>query len=214
MPSGFQCLEVDLKHPLSINDWKHWYNIVKEMNGLGYAQILPCGQKSNIPLTQNVMHIVPGNSPTLKSTGGTFPIQKMIETEHNFVVSEYNSAMDEAAKESSSKKNVSQDIANKRSDFHNSRILKIDEYKFPHCVHVFDSVLNENSIKLAYNKCFQHLNLEQTPTVGITILLHTDWIFIAALSQAYTEVKGHPLFVDGLSYAGIFNVEILEKFWP
>lgn len=38
-----QCLQVDIENPLSTCDWINFATVIKEVNGLGWVQILPVG---------------------------------------------------------------------------------------------------------------------------------------------------------------------------
>lgn len=42
-----ECLEVDTEMPLSTIDWANFCMVINEINGMGWVQILPVGQKSS-----------------------------------------------------------------------------------------------------------------------------------------------------------------------
>jgi|TARA_B110000305_G_C19394664_1_gene616791 hypothetical protein len=42
-----QCLEIDLESPLSTIDWGNFSMVLSEIQGMGWIQILPYGQKSS-----------------------------------------------------------------------------------------------------------------------------------------------------------------------
>jgi hypothetical protein len=48
--SKLQCLEIDINEPLAMVEWKNLAEVVNEVQGLGWFQILPVGQKSSQPL--------------------------------------------------------------------------------------------------------------------------------------------------------------------
>lgn len=86
-------------------------------------------------------------------------------------------------------------------------MLKLEEYDFPHCVFVFDTTPSEISIKQSYHKCIEHLKIEKMEHVGMTILLTTQYLFIATLSDPYVKDEaGDAYFMDPLGYAGIMNL--------
>ena len=63
-----QCLEIDNETPLSSVEWTHFAHVIDEVQGLGWFQILPTGQKSSQPYQFNMLHILPSNKipvPTL-----------------------------------------------------------------------------------------------------------------------------------------------------
>lgn len=39
-------------------------------------------------------------------------------------------------------------------------------------------------------------------------------MFIATLTAPYTHNQGMPVYIDGYAYAGIFNIQTIEKEWP
>ena len=52
-------MEIDIETPLSYIDWSYMSLVIQEINGMGWFQILPVGQKSSFPLQFNMMHILP-----------------------------------------------------------------------------------------------------------------------------------------------------------
>ena len=44
-----QCLEVDIETPLSTIDWANFSLVINEIQGMGWFQVLPVGQKSSQP---------------------------------------------------------------------------------------------------------------------------------------------------------------------
>lgn len=59
--SKLQCLEIDLEQPLATVEWKNMAEVVNEVMGLSWFQILPVGQKSSQPLQFNAVHILPNS---------------------------------------------------------------------------------------------------------------------------------------------------------
>lgn len=45
--SKLQCLEIDNDNPLAMVEWKNLAEVVNEVQGLGWFQTLPVGQKSS-----------------------------------------------------------------------------------------------------------------------------------------------------------------------
>jgi len=46
-PCRLQCLEIDLESPLSDIEWRNFADVINEVAGLGWFQVLPVGQKSS-----------------------------------------------------------------------------------------------------------------------------------------------------------------------
>lgn len=44
-----QCSEIDIEMPFSTIDWENFTYVLNETKGMGWAQILPVGQKSSTP---------------------------------------------------------------------------------------------------------------------------------------------------------------------
>lgn len=57
--SKLQCLEIDNDSPLAMVEWKNLAEVVNEVQGLAWFQILPVGQKSSQPLQFNLLHVLP-----------------------------------------------------------------------------------------------------------------------------------------------------------
>ena len=56
-----QCLEIDITNPLADIEWRNFIEVIDEVSGLGWFQILPVGQKSSQPFQFNMLHVLPGN---------------------------------------------------------------------------------------------------------------------------------------------------------
>ena len=63
-----QCLEVDITNPLSETEWTCFAEVISEVKGLGWFQILPVGQKSSQPYQFNMLHVLPASK---------FPVEKL-----------------------------------------------------------------------------------------------------------------------------------------
>jgi hypothetical protein len=62
--SKLRCLELDLKTPLSVIDWKNFAEVISEVQGLGFVSILPVGEKSSQPYQHQLMHVLPNSKIT------------------------------------------------------------------------------------------------------------------------------------------------------
>ena len=48
----------------------------------------------------------------------------------------------------------------------------------------------------------------------MVIILHPKFLFVAPLLRPYIIIKEKDLYVDALSYLGIFTLPVLKKEWP
>ena len=92
--------------------------------------------------------------------------------------------------------------------------MTLDEYVFPHAVCLLEGHLKSEMLALTYSKCYTHLDLDNHPEVGITIVVTPKWMFVATLTGPYAWYKQMPVYIDGYAYTGIMNVQITEKEWP
>ncbi len=99
--------------------------------------------------------------------------------------------------------------------YNESGIFRITEYAgVAHAIMELRDDPEPEYLKASYGKLCEHLKLHKTPDLGITILLHQSWLFIAPLSDPFTKVNGEPVFIDPLAYVGILNVNIETHSWP
>lgn len=54
-----QCLEIDLTNPLTDTEWRNMKQVVDEVTGLGWFQILPVNQKASTQCQFNMLHVIP-----------------------------------------------------------------------------------------------------------------------------------------------------------
>lgn len=80
---------------------------------------------------------------------------------------------------------------------------------------ILDSNPSDSSLVTDYMKISEELEFEKVKNLGITIILHTNWMFVAPLMTPYTKMEnGMDLFIDPFSYGGIMNFHISKKEWP
>ena len=89
--------------------------------------------------------------------------------------------------------------------FHNSRVLSLDEFDFPHAVAAFDAEYNEMALRAVFKKCLKKSNLDSYKKSGITIILTTKFLFVAPLVREYATVRGTKVMVEPLAYVGLLN---------
>lgn len=75
-----QSLEIDYEKPLSEYEWGNFAEVINEMKGLGWFQILPVGMKSSQPYQFNVMHVIPSSKLPVE----TLPLDLLIKNAISF----------------------------------------------------------------------------------------------------------------------------------
>lgn len=59
------------------------------------------------------------------------------------------------------------------------------------------------------------LRLYEKPDAGVTLLLSPKWMFLSIMTSPYAESdQGFPCYLDGFSFAGLFNIQTVSKKWP
>ena len=122
-----QCLEVDIEYPLSSLDWSHFSEVIGQVKGMGWIQLLPAKYKSSHPLQFNMMHIIPSSKIPLERV----PIDRLIATKLTFLKKE---------------EKISKDMSTIDANFNNvpvhksealareSGLILLDEFEFPHAI--------------------------------------------------------------------------------
>jgi hypothetical protein len=77
-----------------------------------------------------------------------------------------------------------------------------------------DGQLTADMLADAYKKCFTHLNMEEEPTTGFTVLASPNWVFVAPLTAPYICKDSNPVYLDGYAYAGILDIQTISQVWP
>lgn len=168
------------------------------------------------------MHVLPFNSPSLGHIMKFLPVDVLIENKDGFMRSEYQRLIEQKADTNNSNQ-VEKGVSDPNTEYQQNSLLTLDEYPFPHVVHIFDDVLNEASLRSAYTKCAAFLKFDKKMSnlshlinidTGITILLSMKWMLVAVLKKPYIKAHGQNVFLTGLAYGGIINLQSEEKFWP
>ena len=100
-------------------------------------------------------------------------------------------------------------------DANEQGIIVIPEYKFSHGIFKIGSnEMNQDGLQYAFGKLAYFLDLKKTKNshFGLTIVVSPQWMFVATLGQAYHEEmqrdgRKYPVYLDGLAYAGVVNVQ-------
>lgn len=78
---SLQCLEIDIESPLTDVEWRNFAEVIDEVDGMGWFQILPVGQKSSQPYQFNMLHVLPGNKMPVKK----LPIETFIDNKMSYL---------------------------------------------------------------------------------------------------------------------------------
>ena len=92
----------------------------------------------------------------------------------------------------------------------------IPEFDFEHCIYqLSESVLNEEGLHYAYQKCAHFMRFKERPDIGITICITPKWFFCGILTQPYCHTgAGNPVYMNGLDFVGLFTMQLIEEVWP
>ena len=96
-------------------------------------------------------------------------------------------------------------------------LFMIPEYEFEHCISSLTTSdwSSENGIQCVFAKCADFMRFKSRPDVGMTVLISPKWIFVGLLTQPYaTSSLGHPVYLDGLSFAGLVSLQVTDAVWP
>jgi len=93
----------------------------------------------------------------------------------------------------------------------------IPEYEFEHCICSLNPVdfADANGLQSVYIKCAEFLRFKSRPDVGINVLISPKWMFVCLITQPYAaSAHGNPVYLDGLSFAGLVTLQITQATWP
>jgi hypothetical protein len=147
---------------LSGVEWGNLAEVINEVKGLGWFQILPVGQKASQPYQFNIMHVIPSSKLPVE----TLPLDLLInnaisynrKTERRGMATSANmlaeskfapAAKPDPAREEMVKEALSQGL------------FMLPEYQFDHCVYtITENNLTEEGLIYGYNKCAAFLRLK------------------------------------------------------
>lgn len=118
-----QCLEIDIETPLTDVEWRNFAEVVDEVDGVGWFQVLPVGQKSSTPYQFNMLHVLPGNKLPVKK----LPIDTFIDNKISYRRKKDKLASSQQAKFA---------LANEELDTTAAQqgLLIVNEFEFSHCI--------------------------------------------------------------------------------
>lgn len=93
----------------------------------------------------------------------------------------------------------------------------VPEYEFEHCICSLNSndFSDETGLASVYMKCSEFLRFKSRPDVGINVLVSPKWMFVCLITQPYAHsALGNPVYLDGLSFAGLVTLQITQPTWP
>lgn len=203
--SKLQCLEVAIDEPLQNVEWINIAEVMNQSGGLAWFQVLPVNQKSSMPLQFNAVHLLPEEK---------FPFPLPIETflknnESNERKIERRNLKDEQVSFDEQKEIFA---ANAKAQ----GLVVIPEYDFKHVFYKMTEMnLSSEGLVYSYTKCAVFLGLKDEDTAGITVLLSKKWMMVSQIDKPYMHSsEGHPVYLDGLAFAGLVQLQEVEKVWP
>mmetsp|Transcript_21639 Transcript_21639/g.20755 ORF Transcript_21639/g.20755 Transcript_21639/m.20755 type:complete len:146 (+) Transcript_21639:882-1319(+) len=129
-------LEIDIKSPLSQIDWKNLCDVVNEVQGLAWLQILPVGQKSSQPFQFNMVHVLPNSKIPFSS----LTMDVLISNKTAFLKAQQDSLKEEDKQQVDKR---SSKMSEKQKE-QNASIITLEEFKFPHAIFLLESTFTEN----------------------------------------------------------------------
>ena len=219
-----QCLEVDLEAPLSSADWEQVAFVVSEIQAMVWFQVLPANQKSSMPFQFNCMHVLPSEKIMVER----LPIERMIAQKMKF----YRKNEKQQRNMKSSKNAIKVHIPVHERDPEATEIdlILLDEFEFPHAIMTIKpEQVSRDELNYTYKKICAFLGLHTNQDTGITVIVTPQWMFVGVIHQPYhiepeikapsgedEDVERHELtlFLDGFAYAGVVNLQQVNKVWP
>ena len=231
--SNINTSQFDITNPLTQAEWERWYDLVVTTKGHGFLQVLPVGHAANQPFKTNLIQVLPKKESAWKQF--QIPIDKMITQREKFYKSEQTRVADEdiqRRREEDKQEEIPKSDIELEAEAEQMRleaaknehiytyatknVFKLAEYDFPHLVCMLDGNPKDSRIGSDYMKVCDELQLEKARDIGLTIILHQNWMFVAPLTDPYiTMENGLDLFIDPFAYAGIMNIHVKGRYeWP
>ena len=185
-------------------------DLVEEVQGIGWVQILPVGEKAMEAYQYQLMHILPNS----KIPFATLPLDVLISAKSALLKKKQAEGKDEVAHQQTSLPVKRGQAVPETPAIDTKGVFSVDEYKFPHAIIIHEAGLKPETLIQEYRKLFTYLKLDQQPEVGLTLIVTPKWMFIAPLVGPYTYHSGLPAFLDAYAYLGIVNIQIIEEEWP
>ena len=172
-----QCLDIDIKDPLSICDWKHMSNIVSEIDALAWIQVLPVGQKASQPFQFNCIHILPSS----KIPFPKIPLDSLVASRINYIKKR------DKRQKAGAMMNFQLAEPTKREEIAESQAITVlPEFQFPHGIFkITPSEMTADGLQYSYSKLSTFLGLKDKSQMGVTIVVSPQWMFVATINQPY-----------------------------
>ena len=141
------------------------------------------------------------------------PIQTFIDTKSSFMRKKDKSNNVQAQQRYQTQKEEQEQLAAGMG------LMLIDEFDFSHCVQKINREKLQHDpftqLSEVYRRCAEFLRLSGRPDVGVTCIITADWFFLGVLTHPYTTTnEGYPVYLDGLSFAGLISLQTNEDSWP
>ena len=95
-------------------------------------------------------------------------------------------------------------------------LITLPEFNFRHVLYKMTEMnLSSEGLIYSYTKCAVFLGLKDEEHVGVTVLLSKKWMMVTTIEQPYMVASdGNPCYLDGVAYAGLVQLQEVEKVWP
>lgn len=75
--------------------------------------------------------------------------------------------------------------------------------------------LSSEGLVYSYTKCGVFLGLKDEEHSGVTVVLSKKWMMVAQIEAPYMHSsEDYPCYLDGFAYAGLVQLQEVEKVWP
>lgn len=209
-----QCLEVDITEPLTTEEWQNFIEVIDETQGLGWFQVLPVGQKSSMPMQFNMLHVLPQSKIPVER----LPLDTFIANKVSLLRKKERSLGGTAMMNNSMNRQLSareemEELATTQG------LLMVSEFQFDHCIMQLsrENFVSEGTAQLmdTFKRCSEFLRLATRPDSGLTVVISPRWFFMGLLTQPYAKSPvGHPVYLDGFDFTGLFSMQTTDKTWP
>lgn len=203
--SKVQCLQVSIDEPLCPIEWVNLAEVINQVKGVAWLQLLPVGMKSSLTLQFNAVHILPQSK---------IPFELPIET---FLKNHESNERKVERRNLKDKVIVDNQVRQRfESDAKAQGLIVLPDFQFRHVIYkLTEANLSQEGLVYSFTKCATYLNLKDDENSGVTMVLTSKWMMVAQLSKPYMHnSQGYPCYLDGFSYTGLVQMQSVETEWP
>jgi hypothetical protein len=198
-------LEVTVDDPLQPIEWVNIAEVMNQTGGLTWFQVLPVQNKASLLMQFNCVHMLPEEK---------FPFDLPIET---FLKNH------ESNERKIERRNIRQE-ADEAFEAHQTftsnakaqGLVVLPEFNFKHVIYKMTEMnLSQEGLTYSYTKCAVFLGLKEEEHAGVTVVMSKKWMLVTQIQQPYMHSsQDYPCYLDGFAYAGLVQLQEVEKVWP